>query len=208
MWSTERRREDRGIIAEGAPSRCSCKEVLRRDKAPAITIEPRGNSCLRVTRTRTHAEHARCSHTMADLEPILTRGVRKGAQRTLFSLASYAKIRSRALSTCALVCARRTRGEKTKEGRKERKKERKGKKKEGNRARRSSNARERPACVLARKRARPRQPSLETGARHKQQRQQRRAATTRSQREREKERERERERRRRIRRGKKSARLN
>lgn len=36
------------------PSRCSCKEVLRRDKAPAITIEPRGNSCLRVT----HAHNA------------------------------------------------------------------------------------------------------------------------------------------------------
>lgn len=46
-----------------APSRCSCKEVLRRDKAPAITIEPRGNSCLRVTRTRawnTLDAHTRC----------------------------------------------------------------------------------------------------------------------------------------------------
>lgn len=39
------RRVRRGIIAEGSRDlRCSCKEVLRRDKAPAITIEPRGNS--------------------------------------------------------------------------------------------------------------------------------------------------------------------
>lgn len=35
-------------------SHCSYKEVLRRDKAPAITIEPRGNFCLRVTRTHSH----------------------------------------------------------------------------------------------------------------------------------------------------------
>lgn len=34
--------------------RCSCKEVLRRDKAPAITIEPRGNS-LPTCHTHTHA---------------------------------------------------------------------------------------------------------------------------------------------------------
>lgn len=44
----------RGDNCRRAPSRCSCKEVLRRDKAPAITIEPRGNSCLRVS-THTHA---------------------------------------------------------------------------------------------------------------------------------------------------------
>lgn len=42
--------------------RCSCKEVLRRDKAAAITIEPRGNSlptCYTHTHTRVYVLRAR-----------------------------------------------------------------------------------------------------------------------------------------------------
>lgn len=82
---------------------------------------------------------------MSDLEPVLTRGIRKRAQR-ICSLA-YAKMRSHTLSprVCVCVCvrarirvfvcracARPTRGEKTKEGeerRGERGKKKKGKKK-------------------------------------------------------------------------------
>lgn len=62
VWSAAEER-GQGDNCRRAPSRCSCKEVLRRDKAPAITIEPRGNSCLRVTRTRasnTLDAHTRC----------------------------------------------------------------------------------------------------------------------------------------------------
>lgn len=56
--------------------------------------------------THTRFEHARCSHTMSDLEPVLTRGIRKRAQR-ICSLA-YAKMRSHTLSprVCVCVCAR------------------------------------------------------------------------------------------------------
>lgn len=40
--------------------RCSCKEVLRRDKAPAITIEPRGNS-LPTFHTCAHSHALACA---------------------------------------------------------------------------------------------------------------------------------------------------
>lgn len=50
--------------------RCSCKEVLRRDKAPAITIEPRGNSlptcythtrkCVLARSRDAYVRHTRC----------------------------------------------------------------------------------------------------------------------------------------------------
>lgn len=115
--------------------------------------------------THTRFEHARCSHTMSDLEPVLTRGIRKRAQR-ICSLA-YAKMRSHTLSprVCVCVCARahscfrvsrvceanarreneRRRGEKGREGKKEeREKE--------NRARRAEYARG-ARRVLARERA-------------------------------------------------------
>lgn len=47
--------------------RCSCKEVLRRDKAAAITIEPRGNS-LPTCYTHVHAHACACAtRPMRDL---------------------------------------------------------------------------------------------------------------------------------------------
>lgn len=46
--------------------RCSCKEVLRRDKAPAITIEPRGNSLPTChTHARTHMAPRVCALALA-----------------------------------------------------------------------------------------------------------------------------------------------
>lgn len=50
--------------------RCSCKEVLRRDKAAAITIEPRGNSlptCYTHTHTRVYVARSRTMRDASDL---------------------------------------------------------------------------------------------------------------------------------------------
>lgn len=91
--------------------RCSCKEVLRRDKAPAITIEPRGNS-LPTCHTHTHA-HTRASALTA---VAFERRVQRGAgfkERAYF-------FRERT-DGCARVCVKKFAV--VRRGRKEKKKD-------------------------------------------------------------------------------------